>query len=111
MPTSYREMAACSEGQAHAFGHNGVGAVMLDMFASPGDPIFFLHHAFVDHSYRIWQNGDPSRITAAGMNGNDVKGNPLTLETTLEMNDVRPTVTIGDVIDTRGTTLCYQYDY
>jgi tyrosinase len=109
--SSYRDMAACSEGQAHAFGHNGVGAVMLDMYASPGDPIFYLHHAFVDHSYRIWQNQDPSRITAAGMNGNDVSGQPLTLNTGVFMNGIRPDVKIGDIINTMGTTLCYRYDY
>lgn len=108
---SYRDMAACSEGQAHAFGHNGIGAVMLDMYASVGDPVFFLHHAFVDHSYRIWQNQDPARITAAGMNGNDVNGNPLTLNTGVYMNGVRPDTTIGEIINTMGSKLCYRYDY
>lgn len=108
---SFRDMAACSEGQAHAFGHNGVGAVMLDMYASVGDPVFFLHHAFVDHSYRIWQNQDPARITAAGLSGNDVNGNPLTMNMGVFMNGVRPDVTIGDIINTLGTKLCYRYDY
>jgi tyrosinase len=35
-------MAACAEGGAHAWGHNGIGAVMQDVYASPADPVFFL---------------------------------------------------------------------
>ena len=40
-------MASCAEGGAHAWGHNGIGSVMQDTYASPADPVFFLHHGFI----------------------------------------------------------------
>ena len=103
------EMARCSEGSAHAWGHNGIGAVMQDTWASPADPVFFLHHAFVDHSYRIWQNKDAWRLN--NIEGTDVSGNPLTLDTTLNVWEIRPTVRIRDVLDTMNDKMCYKYNY
>ncbi|UPX15104.1 Tyrosinase [Ascochyta rabiei] len=40
--STYADMASCAEGGAHAWGHNGIGAVMKDVYASPADPVFFL---------------------------------------------------------------------
>lgn len=33
---------------------------MTDTFASPGDPIFFLHHAQIDRVWALWQKKDPA---------------------------------------------------
>jgi tyrosinase len=104
-------MAACAEGGAHAYGHNGIGAVMGDVYASPGDPVFWLHHLFIDHNYRIWQNADPARITAAGVNGVDKFGNQLTMNTMIYVEGLRPDIAVRDIINTKSTTLCYRYDY
>ena len=30
---------------------------------SPGDPIFFMHHGFVDWQWKRWQNDDGDRRT------------------------------------------------
>jgi tyrosinase len=95
---SFADMAACHEGGAHAWGHNGIGAVMQDVYASPSDPVFWLHHAFIDRNFRIWQNTD-----------ND--GNRLTLNSMIDMSGVRPGVRIGDILDTTGELLCYKYSY
>lgn len=38
----------------------GVGIDMIDSFASPGDPTFFLHHAQIDRLWTLWQHGDLS---------------------------------------------------
>jgi len=105
----YANMARCSEGGAHAWGHNGVGAVMQDNYGSPADPVFFLLHAFVDRNFRIWQNKNSARVNS--INGRDGGGNPLTLDTTVNVQDMRPTVRIRDILDTTGTTLCYKYNY
>ena len=103
-------MASCAEGGAHAWGHNGIGSVMQDTYASPADPVFFLHHAFIDRNFRIWQNnGGNARITTVG--GTDVSGNPLTLDTTINVWGFRPDVRIRDVLNTQGPTLCYRYNY
>jgi tyrosinase len=107
--STYSDMAACSEGAAHAWGHNGIGAVMQDVYASPGDPVFFLHHAFIDRNFRIWQNANPAR--ASSIDGTDKAGNPLTLQMSVSVNGLRPNVVIGDIIDTLGTKLCYKYNY
>jgi tyrosinase len=84
---------------------------MGDVYASPGDPVFWLHHLFIDHNYRIWQNNDPARITAAGVNGRDAYGNTLTVDTIVYMEGIRPDVAVRDILNTLSTTLCYRYDY
>lgn len=107
--TDYADMASCAEQGAHAWGHNGIGAVMADVFASPGDPVFFLHHAFIDRNYRIWQNADPARITY--IDGTDRFGNALTMDTGVFLSGLRPNVVVRDIINTLGDTLCYRYNY
>jgi len=47
----------------HGGGHFGVGGVMTDPFASPGDPVFYLHHAQIDRVWTIWQNLDAKNRT------------------------------------------------
>lgn len=37
--STFADMAGCAEGGAHAWGHNGVGAVMQDVYAAPADPV------------------------------------------------------------------------
>ncbi|KAF2743538.1 Di-copper centre-containing protein [Sporormia fimetaria CBS 119925] len=107
--TSYADMASCSEGGAHAWGHNGIGAVMQDTYGSPGDPVFWLHHAWIDRNFRIWQNADQSRYTY--IDGTDRAGNPLTLDMGISLNGLRRDVRIRDVINTLEETMCYKYSY
>ncbi|KAI4869846.1 Di-copper centre-containing protein [Hypoxylon rubiginosum] len=110
--TSYDDMRGCQELGPHAYGHNGVGAVMAEVQASPGDPVFFLHHLFVDHSFRIWQNADAARTTT--INGCSDAANPctpITMDYVLHSNGLRPNTTVASVMDTLGGFLCYRYDY
>ena len=107
--TDYADMANCQEGGVHAYGHIGVGAVMNDVYASPGDPVFWLHHAFIDRNFRIWQNQDSSRVN--NIDGTDVNGNALTLNTNVNVYGLRPDVKIGAILNTLGETLCYKYNY
>lgn len=102
-------MASCSETGPHAWGHNGIGAVMEDPYASPADPVFWLHHAFIDRNFRIWQNGNPS-VRTTTINGKDHFGNALTLDTVLSMPNLLPDITVREILDTTGT-LCYKYSY
>ncbi|KAF2853241.1 Di-copper centre-containing protein [Plenodomus tracheiphilus IPT5] len=105
----FANMASCSEGGPHAWGHNGIGAVMQDVYASPADPVFWLHHAFIDRNFRIWQNANGDRVNS--INGNDIRGNPLNLDTSINVYGIRPDVRIRDILDTTATTLCYRYNY
>jgi tyrosinase len=106
--TTYADMASCTEGGTHAWGHNGIGAVMQDVYGSPSDPIFWLHHAYIDNNFRKWQEVDRSKRTKT-IGGTDGDGTPLTLDYGLSMNGLRPNVKIRDVLDTWSKVLCYRY--
>ena len=43
----------------HAGGHFQMGGVGIDAFSSPGDPVFYLHHAQVDRVWSIWHGLKP----------------------------------------------------
>ncbi|KAI1339650.1 Di-copper centre-containing protein [Xylariaceae sp. FL0016] len=110
--TGYDDMRSCQELGPHAYGHNGIGAVMAEVSSSPGDPIFFMHHLFVDHSFRIWQNADASRLTTiSGCADTANPCTPITMDTVLSSKGLRPDATVGDVMNTLGGYLCYRYDY
>lgn len=50
---------------------------MFDPIASPGDPLFYLHHTWLDKIWADWQVRDlPKRLTEMG--GNNVQ-NPATI--------------------------------
>lgn len=104
---SYADMAACTGGGAHAWGHNGIGGIMQDVFASSADPVFWLHHAYVDRNFWTWQNGGRARTSS--VNGADSAGRPLSMGTTITMNGIRPDVRISGVMNTQSNTLCYRY--
>ncbi|KAI1171690.1 Di-copper centre-containing protein [Nemania sp. FL0916] len=110
--TSYDGFRNCFELGPHGYGHNGIGAVMAEVSASVGDPIFFMHHLFVDHTFRIWQNANPSRKST--INGCADKVNPctpITVDTKLSSNGLRPDLTVGQVLNTLGGATCYRYNY
>jgi tyrosinase len=89
---------------------------MADVAASPSDPVFWMHHLFVDHAFRIWQNLDSGPRTTT-IDGTDHYGNPLTMDYLVKMGNIRPDVTIGDILDTLGgvsiggVPFCYRYNY
>ncbi|KAK1757917.1 putative tyrosinase [Echria macrotheca] len=111
----------------HGGGHYGVGGrwgQMGDLYASPCDPIFFLHHANLDRVWWSWQKMDlKKRLTDISgpielMDyGNEKTGN-VTLAFPVSMGG--PTtaadVTVGDLMDIKACgkggkgVLCYDYD-
>lgn len=86
---------------------------MSDVWAAPCDPIFWMHHLFIDHGLRHWQNNH----SHYEINGNDVNGQPLTLDTIVSVGGIRPDVRIRDIINTQGGVMignemfCYRYNY
>jgi len=107
--TDYHDMQNCNQGGPHAQGHNGIGGVMSDVYASPSDPVFWLHHGFVDHMYQQWQIKSSSRVSTTGVDGTDATGAALTMNTNILMTNLKPTVKLSQVVDTKSTTLCYTY--
>lgn len=57
--TTYDRFWPQLEGPIHSPPHNWVGGVMASA-ASPGDPIFFLHHAWIDLLWVTWQRSHPA---------------------------------------------------
>ncbi|KAI4591580.1 hypothetical protein KJ359_012795 [Pestalotiopsis sp. 9143b] len=45
----------CLENAPHSGGHGGVGLEMSNPISSPGDPIFYLHHTWLDKVWWDWQ--------------------------------------------------------
>ncbi|RYP75065.1 hypothetical protein DL769_003894 [Monosporascus sp. CRB-8-3] len=110
--STYSSMESCSEMGPHAYGHNGIGAVMAAVSGSPGDPVFFLHHGFVDRMWRKWQIMDDSRlrdISGCATPGDNCE--PLTRNTVLSSMGLRREVTVGQILDIYEPFLCYLYDY
>ncbi|KAK3322763.1 hypothetical protein B0H66DRAFT_602193 [Apodospora peruviana] len=54
----------CIEAKPHIAGHWGVGGTMSDTLLSPGDPLFYLHHVWLDKIWWEWQSRNLSvRLT------------------------------------------------
>lgn len=89
---------------------------MADVSSSPSDPIFWMHHTFVDHSFYSWQEADPS-VRTTSINGDDHNGNPLSMSKVIDMGNIFPNIPIGDIMNTMsgavigGRTFCYKYNY
>jgi tyrosinase len=105
---NYNDFRQCCELTYHAYGHNGVGSVMSNVAASPEDPVFYLHHGFVDFAYKVWQNGGSTRTREVG--GSNLNGGTVNPADVLTSYGLRPDATVAQVLDTEGDYLCYVYD-
>ncbi|POS77600.1 hypothetical protein DHEL01_v204017 [Diaporthe helianthi] len=98
----------------HTGGHYSVGGVMRDVFASPFEPAFFLHHTMVDKLWHDWQIIDfPERQfqyngTSTVFNGNSTP--PVSNETEIFFLSVGKTMRVKDVVNTLGGPYCYRYE-
>ncbi|KAI8612637.1 hypothetical protein BC830DRAFT_545086 [Chytriomyces sp. MP71] len=103
----------------HSNGHAvfGGGGDMTNPSISPNDPIFWLHHGFVDKHFWKWQkqceqflydySGRLASITSTNThnpNGNGVDDNALA---TFQLNTWP--FTVAQMLNTQGNTLCYTY--
>ncbi|KAJ5740495.1 hypothetical protein N7493_000367 [Penicillium malachiteum] len=106
---------------------------MANAVTSTGDPLFFLHHAWLgrawwkwqlqDKENRLYQMGGSNRerdwlvstlglsqpnIYTTNYNGDD-GGNPTTSNHVLYTHDFRANVTVGDIMDLNGPKICAEY--
>ncbi|KAM5350402.1 hypothetical protein ACJ41O_006907 [Fusarium nematophilum] len=110
----------------HGGGHLGIGGdtgELSDMYSSPGDPIFFLHHANIDRLWDKWQRLDwPTR--RSDISGPDTQYaypynyfgdrdyHNVTLDYEMNFGNLIPGrqyVTVKDVMDIQGGRFCYKY--
>ncbi|RPA76178.1 Di-copper centre-containing protein [Ascobolus immersus RN42] len=97
----------------HNGGHVGVGGEMGNPVSSPGDPLFYMHHTFLDRIWWMWQKKDLGRRVGdiAGYTSQtplDGKWVNATLEDELDMMGIGGNVRVREVMDSRG--LCVEYD-
>ncbi|KAK1541032.1 hypothetical protein CPAR01_07021 [Colletotrichum paranaense] len=88
-----------------------------DLFTSPGDPAFWVHHGMMDRMWTFWQALDPA-ARQQELNGGDYghitwANSPPSAKTQLtdviDMGYSGPSIKIADVMDTLSGPFCYFY--
>ncbi|KAK0649934.1 hypothetical protein B0T16DRAFT_492448 [Cercophora newfieldiana] len=102
------------DGGVHGFGHFQMGTTAFDVFISPSDPVFWLHHAQVDRLWTIWQNQNPavrtSQVWGTQTAGNFPPSDNATLDTQITFGVIAPPIKIRDAVSTIDGDFCYIYD-
>ena len=84
-----------------------------DLFGSPGDVPFHIHHAQIDRTRWIWQNQDLKNrgkaIAGTITLNNNPPGRNATLGDDIHMGVVTDTVKIGYLMSTVDGPFCYIY--
>ncbi|KAJ5150777.1 Tyrosinase [Penicillium coprophilum] len=99
----------------HGGGHYSMGGdPSRDVFVSPGDPAFWLHHGMIDRTWWIWQNLNlHKRLNAISGTGTFLNGPPspnTTLDTLIELGYAGgETVAMRDLMSTISGPFCYIY--
>lgn len=104
----------------HGGGHWSIGGAfgqITDLYISPSDPLFFLHHTNIDRAFWSWQMRDlPYRYT--DISGplvfadydNEVAGN-TTLDYVIDVGTTNVNTTVRSLMNIQGGVLCYDYEY
>lgn len=98
----------------HGAGHFSIGGDAGDLYSSPVDPVFWLHHAMLDYVWWLWQALHPDQAeTVAGTItiSNTPPSRNATLEDTIYMGQPNaPTRPIADLLNSLGDSpFCYTY--
>lgn len=101
----------------HGGGHYALGGDPgRDVFTSPGDPAFYLHHSNIDRIWWIWQMLSPSERqygSKALMGTNTFLNNPPSADTKFEdyvdLGWAGPKKQIKDLMSTLSGPFCYVY--
>lgn len=84
-----------------------------DLFTSPGDPYFFLHHAQIDRVWWMWQNQDLAhRLYQLGGTltlYNSPPSRNTSLSDLIDLGVNAPGIPINDMMSTLNGPLCYIY--
>ncbi|GAB7358402.1 hypothetical protein MBLNU230_g2471t1 [Neophaeotheca triangularis] len=122
--TSYRLLSEGVQYTVEIGPHGGIhycisGDPGGDLFASPGDPAFYVHHGMMDRMWTFWQLLDPcTRYTEESMNGgpyghvtwaNEPPSRKARFDDLLDLGYAGESATIGEVMDTLSGPFCYLY--
>ncbi|CCX05366.1 Similar to Tyrosinase; acc. no. P07524 [Pyronema omphalodes CBS 100304] len=110
---TFEQAWPCIELRPHYGGHGGVGGDMSDGISSPGDPLFYLHHTFLDRVWWRWQMENKNQ-RSYDISGYTSKTMPesgwvtATLQDELNMFGIVPNATVAEVMDLDGP-YCVEY--
>ncbi|KAK2729083.1 FAD binding domain-containing protein [Colletotrichum kahawae] len=97
----------------HAAGHFSVNGEASDLYSSPVDPTFFLHHAMVDRVYWLWQAlhlWNAFEVAGTITINNRPASRNTTVEDVLYLGVLAENRTISELMNTiGGSPLCYVY--
>jgi tyrosinase len=87
---------------------------MTDVFNSPNDPLFFMHHSNLDRVWALWQEQDPlNRLHDIGPKP-WFDFSPISMNMVLQMGVFAPDKKVSEVFDTQNRDgrgiLCYKYE-
>ncbi|RDW57779.1 tyrosinase [Coleophoma crateriformis] len=98
----------------HTAGHFTMGGDPSgDIFASPGDPAFWLHHAQIDRTWWIWQNQDiaarQNAISGTITLNNSPPSRNGTLDDVIEQYTLGASTNISSLMSASAGPFCYIY--
>ncbi|CZR62661.1 related to monophenol monooxygenase (tyrosinase) [Phialocephala subalpina] len=99
----------------HGGGHYTIaGDPGADVFTSPGDPAFYLHHSMIDRVWWIWQNLDlanrKNAISGTGTFLNYPPSANTTLDTLINLGYAAGTsIAMRELMSTTEGPFCYTY--
>jgi tyrosinase len=97
----------------HGGGHFSIGSTMQDLFSSPQDPAFMLHHAMLDRLWAIWQAADELNRRYAVNGTNQILNPPtaelVTLDMKMEFGILDGNRLVREVMSPLEGVLCYAY--
>ncbi|KAH9219820.1 hypothetical protein DL95DRAFT_457086 [Leptodontidium sp. 2 PMI_412] len=114
--TDFESFYGCMAYLPHIAGHQATGGVMTDVDSSPGDPVFYLHHNYVDRLYWQWQQINATD-TMYAISRNTTVTEPatgwkaLTLDYELDMFGVADNAKMEDAMNIQGGFLCYAFEH
>jgi tyrosinase len=101
----------------HGGGHYTIaGNPGADVFSSPGDPAFYLHHSMIDQMWWIWQNLDlanrQNAISGTGTFLNAPASANTTLDTVIDIGNAVPgaSIAMSELMSTIAGPFCYTYE-
>lgn len=107
---------------AHSLGHAVIGGDLQDVYSSPNDPLFWVHHTLLDYIWAKWQEADRSRLADIGGPRTTEGSGPsssdqvetTTLDTPVWMGFMNDDVAVREVMDISNRdnqgVLCYKYE-
>ncbi|KAK7980215.1 hypothetical protein PG989_012672 [Apiospora arundinis] len=121
--TEYRALSEGTPNTVELGPHGGAHYVINgdpggDLYTSPGEPAFWLHHSMVDRMWALWQAMNPDVRNFQMDDGrlghitwdNNPSSRLTSLDDVIDMGYAGPSTTIRQVASTTSGELCYFYD-